>query len=196
MTRPVKEQWILNTKFNEWYLYGKHKGIDLKTKCLAYPSGVGVPIYAAAEGEWDFAGYDTTRKGFGQHVILRHKDGFESIYAHLSSTTYQPGYTTVKMGDLIGYSGNTGLSTGPHLHFEVRLNGTPVDPMVYINAGQNLIDWARARSLLLVDGAGQIQFLTKNGLVELTQENCWEILKKNTWGIDHADFNDLNNLLK
>jgi murein DD-endopeptidase MepM/ murein hydrolase activator NlpD len=73
-----------------------------------------------------FAGWNTG--GYGNLVVIDHREGFQSWYAHLSTVTSWRG-EVVTGGTRIGYVGSTGYSTGPHLHFEVRLNGTPVDPM-------------------------------------------------------------------
>ena len=72
--------------------------------------------------------------GYGEHIRVQHKSGYVTIYGHLSAYNVKVG-ESVKSGDVIGYSGNTGNSTGPHLHFELRLNtafSSNVDPMPYI----------------------------------------------------------------
>jgi murein DD-endopeptidase MepM/ murein hydrolase activator NlpD len=73
-----------------------------------------------------FAGYN--RGGYGYLVIVRHRLGYETWYAHLSAVTSYVGERVVG-GTRVGLVGSTGNSTGPHLHFEVRLRGTPIDPM-------------------------------------------------------------------
>lgn len=70
--------------------------------------------------------------GFGNYVMINHGNGITSIYAHLTRPTVTKGQSVVQ-GQIIGLSGSTGVSTGPHLHFEVRLNGTRVDPLNYVN---------------------------------------------------------------
>jgi len=94
-----------------------HTGID-----IAVPEGT--PVRAAASGTVTFAGW---YEGFGVLVVIDHGNGYESYYAHLSKLLVSAGQS-VSAGDVIALSGNTGLSTGPHLHFEVRYFGTPVDP--------------------------------------------------------------------
>lgn len=69
--------------------------------------------------------------GLGRHVIVDHGEGLSSVYAHLYTIAVTEGQL-IKMGDTVGAEGNTGMSTGPHLHFEVRLNGVPVEPRAYI----------------------------------------------------------------
>ncbi len=94
-----------------------HTGID-----IAVPEGT--PVRAAASGTVTFAGW---HEGFGVLVVIDHGNGYESYYGHLSKLLVSVGQS-VSAGDVIALSGNTGLSTGPHLHFEVRYLGTPVDP--------------------------------------------------------------------
>lgn len=98
-----------------------HAGVDV-------PVGIGTPVYAAADGTVMTSG---TVQGYGTTVIIMHGSNLSSLYGHLSSTTVSVGQS-VKKGDLIAYSGNTGNSTGPHLHFEVRENGVATDPMAYV----------------------------------------------------------------
>ena len=95
-----------------------HTGID-------FPAPTGTPVGAAGRGVVRFAGWNTG--GYGYLVVIGHRLGFESWYAHLSRVAASPGQAVVG-GTRIGYVGSTGHSTGPHLHFEVRLNGTPIDP--------------------------------------------------------------------
>ena len=100
-----------------------HKGVDLKTY-------VGEPIYAAADGIVTKDAYEY--RGYGNYVIVKHSNGFETRYAHLSKRIAKKG-DKVKAGDRIGLAGNTGLSTGPHLHFEIRHNGNALDPAWILN---------------------------------------------------------------
>jgi murein DD-endopeptidase MepM/ murein hydrolase activator NlpD len=71
------------------------------------------------------------RDGYGNTVTILHDGGIVTLYAHMSRTAASTG-STVSGGELIGYVGSTGWSTGPHLHFEVRVNGSPVDPRPYL----------------------------------------------------------------
>jgi murein DD-endopeptidase MepM/ murein hydrolase activator NlpD len=98
-----------------------HTGID-----IAAPYGT--PIKAAAGGKVTMAAW---YGGYGNCTIIDHGDGLSTLYAHQSSFKVATGQS-VAQGQLIGYVGSTGLSTGPHLHFETRVNGEPVDPMRYL----------------------------------------------------------------
>lgn len=101
-----------------------HTGIDLtggsfnNTPILATKEGVVEGVY------WDGSGY-------GNYIIVNHGSGVHSLYAHANSFTKQTG-EKVKQGELLGYAGSTGWSTGPHLHFEIRVNGSVVNPAKYI----------------------------------------------------------------
>jgi Peptidase family M23/Putative peptidoglycan binding domain len=99
-----------------------HTGID-------FPAPKGTPIHAGGVGVVSFAGLNTG--GYGNLVVISHRLGFESWYAHLSVIATSAGQRVVG-GQTIGNVGSTGRSTGPHLHFEVRHFGTPVDPMPYL----------------------------------------------------------------
>jgi len=98
-----------------------HEGIDISA---AY----GTRIIAPAGGRVIKVG---SENGYGLMVVLDHGRGLETRYAHMSRTAARVGQV-VRRGDLLGFVGSTGLSTGPHLHYEVRVNGRPVDPLNYI----------------------------------------------------------------
>ncbi|MFA6940822.1 MAG: peptidoglycan DD-metalloendopeptidase family protein [Clostridiaceae bacterium] len=105
------------------YRWGKlHKGIDIG-------ASIGTPIYAAADGTVESASWDSG--GYGNLIKLSHGSGIETLYGHTSKMVVKAGQK-VKRGQLIGYVGSTGHSTGPHVHFEVRLNGTAVNPLKYL----------------------------------------------------------------
>lgn len=95
-----------------------HGGIDIK-------ANTGTPVVATADGEVRFA----EEKGkWGNLIILKHSNGYETWNAHLQAFNVENGQK-ISRGDVIGYVGNTGLSSGPHLHFEIRLNGNRVNPL-------------------------------------------------------------------
>lgn len=106
---PYTGQWAL------------HAGID-------FGVDTGTPIHAALAGTVIFAGQET---GYGNYTCIDHGGGFSTCYAHQSLLEVSVGQQVAR-GQVIGLSGSTGYSTGPHLHFETRVNGEPVDPMRYL----------------------------------------------------------------
>ncbi|WP_231867710.1 M23 family metallopeptidase [Snodgrassella sp. CFCC 13594] len=95
-----------------------HSGID-----YAAPSGT--PIHAPSDGVVEFIG---VKGGYGNAIMLRHSDSKETLYGHMSAFAPLQNGGNVRAGDIIGYVGSTGRSTGPHLHYEVRINGQAVNP--------------------------------------------------------------------
>ena len=100
----------------------RHAGLD-------FPVAAGTRVGAAGVGVTEFAGWNSG--GYGNLVVIRHRLGYTTWYAHLSSVTTWVG-EEVSGGTRIGYVGSTGYSTGPHLHFELRRNAVPIDPMPYL----------------------------------------------------------------
>lgn len=98
-----------------------HSGIDFTA-----PSGT--PIYATGDGRVEAAGFDG---GYGHRVIINHGYSYKTLYGHMSKFIVKAGQQ-VKRGDLIGHVGNSGTSSGPHLHYEVHKNGKPVNPVNFI----------------------------------------------------------------
>lgn len=97
-----------------------HKGVD-------YAARTGTPVKATGHGQIAFLG---RKGGYGQVIIIQHGDRYETVYAHLSG--YKHGLaegSTVRQGDIIGYVGQTGLATGPHLHYEFRIDGVHQNPL-------------------------------------------------------------------
>jgi murein DD-endopeptidase MepM/ murein hydrolase activator NlpD len=123
LTDPVRFLPPLSTPISDgfgWIPPGRlHTGVD-------FPASSGTTVGAAGRGTVAFAGWNTG--GYGYLVVVRHRLGYESWYAHLSTIAVSPGQYVVG-GTPIGAVGSTGHSTGPHLHFEVRHFGTPIDPM-------------------------------------------------------------------
>lgn len=96
-----------------------HEGID-------FSAPVGTPIYATGDGKVERL--NDNMSGYGNVVLINHGFGYETLYAHMSKIIVKPGQE-VKRGEIIGYVGNTGRSTGPHLHYEVRKNDKPINPV-------------------------------------------------------------------
>lgn len=105
-----------------------HNGTD-------FAAGRGTPIYATGDGVVTFAGWQS---GYGRVVKIRHAFGYETVYAHMNKLHVGKG-ERVAQGDRIGDMGNTGRSTGVHLHYEVRVGGKPVNPIKYIEAARNVL---------------------------------------------------------
>jgi len=102
-----------------------HEGVDFR-------ADIGTDLYATGDGVVKYA---SRRGNYGNLLIIDHGFGFETLYAHLSG--FADGIrvgSEVKRGQIVAYSGNTGLTNGPHLHYEVHLNGQPVDPLNYLFA--------------------------------------------------------------
>ncbi|MFM8805775.1 MAG: M23 family metallopeptidase [Sphingomonadales bacterium] len=98
-----------------------HPGLD-------FTAPQGTPIYATANGRVETAG--NTGNGYGRHVIINHGYGYKTLYAHMVRVKARVGQT-VKRGEVIGWVGSTGKSTGPHCHYEVIKNGRPIDPIYF-----------------------------------------------------------------
>lgn len=109
---PIYKRWIM------------HKGIDLGAH-------IGDPVYATGDAVVKSTDLGQRRRGYGQQVLLEHGFGYQTRYAHLSRIDVVPGQE-IKRGEQIGLAGNTGGSTGPHLHYEVIYMGKTVDPINYL----------------------------------------------------------------
>ena len=109
-----------------------HKGLDFR-------GPVGAPIFAAAQGRVSFVG---RRSGYGNVVEISHGNGLMTRYAHMSKFAAKVGQT-VDAGDTIGAIGSTGRSTGPHLHFEVRINNRAVNPRTFLETAPNVLEEIR-----------------------------------------------------
>ncbi len=126
LAMPVQSAFRYTSPFGR--RWGRmHEGID-----MAAP--VGTPVYATAEGKVIFAGW---QRGYGNLIKIQHELGTETRYGHLSKIRVKVGQK-VSRGSRIGDMGNTGRSTGSHLHYEVRVNGRAVNPMSFIKAAQNV----------------------------------------------------------
>jgi len=117
-------QWPLHGPVTREFGYlpgGFHPGIDIAP-------GYGTPIAAAGDGVVIYAGWES---GYGNYTCIDHGRGISSCYAHQSSINVSVGQT-VHRGDIIGSEGSTGNSTGPHVHFEIRVNGQVNNPRNFI----------------------------------------------------------------
>lgn len=99
-----------------------HPGLD-------FNASQGTPVVAAATGRVKSA--VQSPYGYGNHVILEHSSGYETLYGHLRSISVKKGQD-IRIGQVIGMSGSTGASSGPHLHYEVRQGGRPIDPSDFV----------------------------------------------------------------
>ncbi len=123
---PVKSNFRFTSGFGQ--RWGRlHAGTD-------FAGPVGTPIYATADGVVVSASWSS---GYGRLIKIQHEFGIETRYAHLNAMNVSVGQR-VSRGQRIGDMGNSGRSTGPHLHYEVRVGGSPVNPMIYIRAGQDV----------------------------------------------------------
>jgi len=123
---PIKDSFRFTSGFG--YRWGRlHAGTD-------FAGAHGTPIYSTADGVVTFAGWQS---GYGRLVKIQHEFGIETRYAH-NSKLYVTVGQRVSRGDRISAMGNTGRSTGTHLHYEVRVGGKPVNPMIYIKAANDV----------------------------------------------------------
>ena len=119
--------------------YRAHLGVDFGAR-------KGTPVMAAGSGRVIFVG---RKGGYGKTVIIRHSDGYKTLYAHLSK--YRKGIKRgkyVKQGQIIGYVGNTGLSTGPHLHFGLYKNNRPINPLSVVKITRSRLSSKKKREFL------------------------------------------------
>jgi len=126
--RPIKNMYNVTSGFGMRIhpiikTYRKHTGVDITA-----PQGT--PVYATADG---VVSRQQTAIGYGIHIIIDHGYSYQTLYGHLSKKAVKAGQK-VKRGELIGYVGNTGYSLGPHLHYEVWKNGTPVNPVQFFTS--------------------------------------------------------------
>ncbi|MEZ8733918.1 peptidoglycan DD-metalloendopeptidase family protein [Vibrio sp. 10N.239.312.D08] len=133
-----------------------HKGID-------FPVMTGTALYAPADGYAEVVRPSKSKKGSGNFIRLEHGFGFESSYSHLSKFTVKSG-EFVQKGDLIGYSGNTGYTTGPHLHYEIKYRGRHIDPAPLFSYEPGT-DISILRDTSSVDWDGLLSIYSDNALM-------------------------------
>jgi murein DD-endopeptidase MepM/ murein hydrolase activator NlpD len=114
-----------------------HEGMDFTAK-------TGTPIYATGDGVVERA--DNTASGYGNHIVIRHGFGYETLYGHLSKYKCRAGQR-VQRGDVIGYVGSTGRSEGPHLHYEVHKNGKVVNPLNFYYGNISAVEYVAIAQL-------------------------------------------------
>jgi LysM repeat protein len=119
-TYPTTATWLSGYDWNP----PVHNGLD-------FDGDFGSPIYAADSGVIVYSGWSD--RGYGYLIVVDHDGGWQTFYAHLMEGTLLPCGVSVQKGQLIASMASTGNSTGPHLHFEMRLNGSPVNPWLYLN---------------------------------------------------------------
>ena len=100
-----------------------HHGMD-------FAAPIGTPIYATGDGTIEKIKKSRSKKDYGNYILINHGYDYQSFYAHLDKVIVSKG-RKVKRGDLIGYVGNTGISSGPHLHFEIWKGDKSIDPLIY-----------------------------------------------------------------
>lgn len=119
-TYPTTATWLSGYDYNP----PVHNGLD-------FDGDFGSPIYASDSGVIVYSGWSD--RGYGYLIVVDHDRGWQTYYAHLMEGTLLPCGTSVQKGQLIASMASTGNSTGPHLHFEMRLNGSPVNPWQFLN---------------------------------------------------------------
>ena len=128
MTKSLMKTPINGARLSSSYGMRKHpiSGYNKMHKGVDFAAPTGTPIFAAGNGVVEYAGRNG---GYGKYVRIRHDSTYKTAYAHLNA--YKKGIKNgarVKQGDIIGYVGSTGKSTGPHLHYEIIVNGKQINP--------------------------------------------------------------------
>jgi len=130
--QPFQGDYVITLDYGEKFLplytdESPHRGID-------YGCPMGTPILASSDGVVTFIG--RLKEGYGNYIIISHPENYATLYAHLSEILVRENQR-ISIGQVIGKSGSTGNSTGPHLHFELRINGIQIDPKTKL---QNVLD--------------------------------------------------------
>jgi murein DD-endopeptidase MepM/ murein hydrolase activator NlpD len=120
-----------------------HAGIDIS-------AGFGEPIHATADGIVESADKSS---GYGREVVIDHGHGIKTVYGHMSGFAVTAG-DEVRRGQVIGYIGMSGRSTGPHVHYEVRIQNIPVNPHKYLRMTMEQLDLANAKPVDALSGGG------------------------------------------
>lgn len=147
--QPVSNKDL--TRIASGYGYRIHPiyGIPKMHNGLDFTATQGTPIYATGDGRVTTSGMST---GTGNHVIINHGYGYETVYMHMVRIKARDGQL-VKRGEIIGWVGSTGASTGPHCHYEVHINGRPVDPVYFFYNDLNAEQYDRLLKLAATGSA-------------------------------------------
>lgn len=129
MVFPLKKTYVTSNYGYRRSFGRNHHGIDLK-------ANIGDTVYAAFDGKVRIQQYN--KGGYGNYIVIRHEESVETIYAHLSRSLVKKNQE-VKAGEPIGLSGNSGRSTGPHLHFEIRFMGIALNPGAIADFENNVL---------------------------------------------------------
>jgi len=125
---PMRGQASRGFNPGEQNLALQHFGLDIAGR-------EGSPVFATANGLVEFAGWD---EAMGNTIVLNHENGYKTVYGHNSVMMVEKG-DKVQFGDIICLSGNSGISSAPHLHYEIRYNDQPVDPLSYVLTDEDLL---------------------------------------------------------
>ncbi|MEL6674032.1 MAG: M23 family metallopeptidase [Bacteroidota bacterium] len=128
-SRPIPDRFPLGSVFG----MRKHPilKVDRMHKGIDFGAPAGTPVLATATGRISRATFKSDSSSYGKHIIIEHDEEYSSLYAHLSGLVVKQGQI-VEEGDTIGFVGSTGMSTNPHLHYEVIFDGRRVDPENYL----------------------------------------------------------------
>jgi len=144
-----------------------HRGLDMK-------AAMKTPIYATADGIVEYAGYHK-KSGYGRLVIIQHNYGFKTYFGHLNKISVKS-RQFIKKGDLIGYTGNSGMSSGPHLHYEIRFIAHPLDPILFVkwsleNYNEIFLKEKKVPWQSLVTATNHIRVLNPTQAPQLSQQD-------------------------
>ena len=178
LCKPFTRTYPITQSFGERFTdQSGHKGID-------YALPLGTPVLAAADGY--VSQTETSLEGYGNHIVMAHGEEIETLYAHLSVLKVTTGQA-VQQGEEIGLSGNSGNSTGPHLHFELRLHNKAVDPAPYFSEDPQA-KWQVICDVLNVRSGPGIHYPVcgylkmQNSVVALAQaESLWIEISTGKW---------------
>jgi tape measure domain-containing protein len=177
---PPTEGYGVGTGFHEAIFYGTHQGVDLMIGSGNPVWAIGPGVVSQAVGRYTagtgYAG-NSDGGGFGNYVVVNLGNGIEAITAHMEDVIAQVGQQ-VQQHQLLGYSDQTGNSTGPHVHFQINENGTPVDPRQFVALARG--GYVTRPTLAMVGEGGQPEFVTPESMMrdlirqETTNNNTYD----------------------